>query len=162
MQILHTHEAQNHEVRTFYKELLGQAAQNLPSVSPTIMKNGDTLHRREQIQLAIIVTWEDVVTALQDINDMKILENNGFNAIFLKRVWSIVGEDIVNVASPLKGFLTYSRALLDGCHHREPEGGPQGSEASGLRSARKSLSSFPQSCLLLECMRPLVMIGPGP
>lgn len=96
MQILHTQAAKEHEASTFYKELLGQAAQNLPSVSPTILKNGNTLHRREQIQLATIVTWEEVVTALQGINDMKTPENDGFAVIFLKRVWSIVGEDIIN------------------------------------------------------------------
>ncbi|KAK6791905.1 hypothetical protein RDI58_010986 [Solanum bulbocastanum] len=90
-----TQEAIELEVNTFYKDLLGKAAQNIPSVSTTVMKNENTLNREQQIQLATKVTREEVKIALQGINYMKAPGYDGFNTHFLKRAWPVVGEDII-------------------------------------------------------------------
>jgi len=90
-----TQEALELEVNTFYKDLLGKAAQNIPSVSTTVMKNGNTLNREQQIQLATKVTMEEMIIALQGINYMKAPGYDGFNVHSFKRAWPVVGEDII-------------------------------------------------------------------
>lgn len=81
-----TQEALEHEVTAFYKGQLGSSAHSLPSVNATIMRNGKTLNREQQLQLAAQVTKEEVEHALKSISDMKAPGSDGFNALFFKKL----------------------------------------------------------------------------
>ncbi|KAM3246065.1 hypothetical protein P3L10_007832 [Capsicum annuum] len=85
------------EILIFYRELLGKSAAILPSVDATVMQLGHTLNREQQQMLAAEVTVDEIEQALKDISDLKALGQDGFNALFFKKAWQIVGTEITMV-----------------------------------------------------------------
>lgn len=56
---------------SFYRNILGNAADQLPAVNPEIMKRGNGLTRQQQLQLVAQVTHDEVYQALMSIDDHK-------------------------------------------------------------------------------------------
>ncbi|PHT66932.1 hypothetical protein T459_31357 [Capsicum annuum] len=84
------------EILNFYKQLLGTSANSLPAVNPVVMRNGPTLNRAQQLHLVEPVLRQEVRDALQGIRDDKALGCDGFNALFFKQSWHIVGKEITD------------------------------------------------------------------
>ncbi|XP_019237994.1 PREDICTED: uncharacterized protein LOC109218120 [Nicotiana attenuata] len=74
------------EVVGFYKKLLGNAAEQMPMINPTIMINGTILTRDKQLKLIEPITTDEICNAMKNIDDNKAPGCDGFNACFFKKV----------------------------------------------------------------------------
>lgn len=84
------------EILGFYKKILGTCANQLPAVNHQAMRDGPRLDRGKQAHLIVPVSRDEILQALQGINDNKAPGSDGFNAIFFKTVWATVGEEITD------------------------------------------------------------------
>lgn len=63
------------------------------------MKEDNILERKQQLQLIEHVTVAKVYNALGEIDDKKAQGCDGFNSLFFKRTWSILGQEITNAVT---------------------------------------------------------------
>ncbi|KAK6804275.1 hypothetical protein RDI58_002059 [Solanum bulbocastanum] len=84
------------EILGFYKKLLETCANQLPTVNHQAMRDGPRLDRGKQAHLIVPVSRDEILQALQGINDNKAPGSDGFNAIFFKKVRATVGEEITD------------------------------------------------------------------
>lgn len=55
------------------------------------------INREQQLKLTAPVTRKKVEFALQGINNLKAPGRDGINAVFFKKAWPVMGDEIVNV-----------------------------------------------------------------
>ncbi|XP_019267319.1 PREDICTED: uncharacterized protein LOC109244651 [Nicotiana attenuata] len=77
------------EVLGYYRKLLGSKDDSIPAINPNVIKMGTTLSREQQMHLIRQVTKEEIGEALKEINDLKALGYDGFNAVFFKKAWVV-------------------------------------------------------------------------
>ncbi|XP_060212045.1 uncharacterized protein LOC132639621 [Lycium barbarum] len=94
------------EIVQFYQGLMGTAAASLPAVNKLIMRNGPVLTPAQQQSLCADVTEVEIWEGLKDIGDEKAPGVDGYNALFFKRTWHIIKNDII---SAVKEFFITGR-----------------------------------------------------
>lgn len=86
--------ANKKEVREFYIQLMGQAAERLEMVDKEIVAKGPKLNRQQQQCLDRACSAEEVKIALFSMNPHKAPGIDGYNVYFYKKTWHIVGEEL--------------------------------------------------------------------
>ncbi|XP_019246260.1 PREDICTED: uncharacterized protein LOC109225905 [Nicotiana attenuata] len=83
------------EIIEFYKRFLRSAAVEIPAIEPKVMKRGNVLTRDQQLKLIAPVTKEQIYQDLQSIEDSKDPGCDGYNAVFFKKTWKTIGDELV-------------------------------------------------------------------
>lgn len=97
-ELIQTDEGIEDEITRFYK-LLGTSARQLPAIQIAAMMEVHVLDREQQLSLIGVVSREEVLNAIKDIDDSEAPACDGFNAFFFKKTWSILGEDIIDATN---------------------------------------------------------------
>ncbi|XP_019258094.1 PREDICTED: uncharacterized protein LOC109236376 [Nicotiana attenuata] len=69
--VTQTKQEMEDEVMSFYKQLLGTAAEKIPTINTTVMREGPMVNKQQQRQLIASVTKEEIHRALMGISDNK-------------------------------------------------------------------------------------------
>lgn len=82
------------EIRNFYIQLMGQAAERLEMVDKWVIRRGSKISRQQQLVLIKACFTEEVKVALFSMDSHKAPGVDGFNVFFYKESWHIIGEEV--------------------------------------------------------------------
>lgn len=82
------------DISGFYKSLLGSATPSLMNVDLRCLRQGVQVSKVDAYLLSRPLDRAEVKIALFTMQDNKAREICGFNTLFFKKCWSIIGEDV--------------------------------------------------------------------
>lgn len=87
------------EIVDFYKSLTGSDAHILRAIDKEIMRKGAKLNQQQRIDLCRDVTTKEIYEGLCSIGDDKEPGVDGYNALFFKKAWHIVKDEVMGGCS---------------------------------------------------------------
>ncbi|XP_070039684.1 uncharacterized protein [Nicotiana tomentosiformis] len=82
------------EILSFYKNLMGTSVQTPPTINRLIMRKGPKLNHPQQLAMCEAVTTTEIYEGLCSIGDDKAPRVDGYNAVFFKKTWHIIKEEV--------------------------------------------------------------------
>lgn len=101
------------EIACFHKDLMGSSTHSLPTVNTLAMRRGPQLQHQQRLDLIAPVTDKEIHDSLSANGDDKAPGIDGYNAVFFKKTWHLIKEDIRDAVKEF--FITGKMAKAINC-----------------------------------------------